>query len=165
MLQAFARYILQKKPDFMVYYYHKPLVKLPDMLAELEKYPYLTEEDIAIMQAYVDEKKVDGHGGFLETGALYDVCPELIDLEKYRAVDGTSCHRFDEFTKRGIYTPFGWMGNFPNSLGCSYHDGLNPRIAKAIAQKTTEQSAEIFKFLREETISDEYHEEWLAKQN
>jgi len=164
MLQSFTRYILQKKPDFMVYYTNKGLVKPQSILNELEKYPYLTEEDVAVLQGFVDEKKFDGHGGFFETGALYDVCPELIDLDKYRAVDGTSNHRFDAFTEHKIYTPFGWMGNFPNSLGCSYHEGLNPRIAKAIAQRTVEESADIFKFLREETISDEYYQEWIAKQ-
>jgi len=164
MLQAFTRYILQKKPDYMVYFFHKSLVKMQDLLDELDKYPYLTQEDVAIMQSYADAKKKDGHGGFMETGALYDVCPELIDLDKYRAVDGTSCHRFDEFTRHKIYTPFTWMGDYPNSLHCDYHDGLNERIAKAIAQKTTEESAAVFKFLREETVSDEYHKEWLAKQ-
>lgn len=164
MLQAFTRYILQKKPDYMVYFFHKSLVKMPELLDEVDKYPYLTQEDIAIMQAYADAKKKDGHGGFMETGALYDVCPELIDLDKYRAVDGTSCHRFDGFTKHKIYTPFGWMGDYPNSLHCDYHDGLNARIAKAIAEKTVEESAAVFKFLREETVSDEYYKEWIAKQ-
>ena len=66
MLQSFARYILQKKPDFMVYYFGKGLMNMAEILSELDKYPYLTQEDVAIMQAYVDENKKDGHGGFMD---------------------------------------------------------------------------------------------------
>lgn len=164
MLDAFARYILQKKPDFLVYVYYKGLVNPAEILEELEKYPYLTQEDVAVLQSYVDEKKKDGHGGFTETAALYDVCPELITLDKWKIVDGTSNHRFDGFTQHKFYTPFGWMGNYPNSLGADYHEGLNERIAKAFGQRTVEKSASAFKFIREETVSLEYHKEWMAKQ-
>ncbi len=33
-----------------------------------------------------------------------------------------------------------------------------------MGQRTVELTANVFKFLREETISTEYHKEWLAKQ-
>lgn len=164
MLSAFSRYMLQKKPDYILFTYYKGLIKPEDILAEREKYPYLTQEDFDVIQAYVDEKKFDGHGGFLETGALYDVCPELIDLEIWPTVDGNSNHRFDEFGKYGVSTHFAWMGNYPNSLSSSYHAGLNERIAKAMAQRTVEKTAAVFRFIREETISDEYYKEWIAKQ-
>lgn len=164
MLDSFARYILQKKPEYSVYTCYKGLVKVSEMLEELEKYPYLTEGDVAILKDYAEKKKKDGHGGFCETGALYDVCPELISLEKWKEVDGTSRHLFDGFTENQVYTPFGWMGDYPNSLSCDYHEGLNERIARAMGQKTVEKSAAIFKFLREETVSRPYHKAWLAKQ-
>ena len=164
MLSSFTRYMLQKKPDYMLYTFNKGLIKAEEILEELEKYPYLTQEDIAVLESYVEEKKFDGHGGFFETGALYDVCPELIDLKKWKTVDGLSTRRFSGFSKHGVNTHFSWMANHPNSLDASYHDGLNERIAKAIAQKTVEKSADAFQFLREETISDEYYKEWIAKQ-
>lgn len=164
MLNAFARYMLQKKPDYILYVYGESLPSLPAILANPEKYPYLTEEDIAVMQSYVDQKKRDGHGGFLETGSLYDVCPELIDLNKWGAVDGTSTHRFDATDKKGIYSPFAWMADFPNSLDGDYHEGLNERIAKAMGQWKTETIADAFALLRQETVTEEYYKEWLAKQ-
>lgn len=164
MLSAFSRYILQKKPDYMVYVYYQSLVNLQCILDEQEKYPYLLPEDLAIMQDFLDEKKFDGHGGFVESGVLYDICPQHIDLEKWKTVDGVSTRRFAAFYEHKFYTPFAWMGDQPNSLHCDYHDGLNPRIAKAMAQRTVEESAEAFKFIREETISDEYYKEWIAKQ-
>ena len=164
MLDAFARFMLQKKPNFVILTYSKNLVKPADILADLDNYPYLTQEDIATMQAFVDAKKFDGHGGFMETGALYDVCPELIDLEKWKMVDGLPNQRFAGFEKHNVGTHYHWMGKYPNSLSCSYHEGLNPRIAKVMAQRTVEESATAFKFIREETVSLEYHKEWLAKQ-
>ena len=44
-----------------------------------------------------------------------------------------------------------------------YGYGVNERIAKAIAAKTVEGTAKAFKFLREETVSQEYQKQWLAK--
>ena len=164
MLQSFTRYILQKKTDYLVYCAFSHLIPPQNILAEIEKYPYLTQEDIAVLQSYVDEKELDGHGGFTETGALYDVCPELIDLNKWGTVSGETCHRMDAFDEADVYSPFTWMANFPNSLDGPYHAGLNERIAKAFGQKTVEQVAKTFKFIREETVSLEYHKEWLAKQ-
>ena len=164
MLDAFARYMLQKKPAYMLYQYYKGSAKITAILDELEKYPYLTQEDKEVLQSFVDAKKFDGHGGFQETGALYDVCPDKIDMSLWGAVSGESIHRFDIFREYGVGTHFAWMGNYPNSLSCSYHPGLNERIAKALGQRTVEDSARAFKFLREETISDEYYKEWIAKQ-
>ena len=164
MLNAFARYMLQKKPCYQVFVYGERMAHLPSILAHIEKYPYLTEEDIAIMQDYVDKKKTDGHGGFLETGALYDVCPELIDLDKFGEVSGESIHLFDHIEKKGIYSGFTWMANQPNSLDCTYHAGLNARIAKAMGQWKTETYADAFRTLRDETVTEEYHKQWLEKQ-
>ncbi len=164
MLQNFARSILQKKADFQVFVYYIPNAKPENLLAEKEKYPYLTEEDLACLESYVDQKKKGGHGCFIETALCYDVCPHLCRLDKMNEVDGTSTGLFDEFQKRKIYTPFSWMANYPNSLTADRHEGLNERIAKAVAQYAVEKSAETFRFLKEERVSEEYLKQWLAKQ-
>ena len=164
MLNAFARFVLQKKPDFLVYHYYQKMATPDQVLAEREKYPYLTAEDERIMQDYVDAGKKDGHGGFVETSCLYDICPELVRLDRIDAFSGTSNRRFDEFDQKGIFTPFAWMGNYPNSYSCDIHYGINERIARAIAAKTVEKTADAFKFLREENISTQYQKEWMAKQ-
>ncbi|MBE6966553.1 MAG: hypothetical protein E7441_11045 [Ruminococcaceae bacterium] len=77
---------------------------------------------------------------------------------------GVSTKRFAEFDKHKVYTPFGWMGDYPDSYSADMHYGLNERIARAIGEKTVENTCEAFKFIREETISVEYHKEWLANQ-
>lgn len=164
LLNAFTRMFLQKKLDCMVFHYYQKMATPKDVLEDLSDFPYLTQEDIAILQDYVDCGKKDGHGGFVETGCLYDICPELIRLDRIDALDGTSSHVFDGFEAHGIHTPFNWDGNYPNSLEADIHYGMNERIARALAQKTVERTQKAFKFLREETASLEFHKQWYEKQ-
>ena len=106
---------------------------------------------------------VNGHGCFTEKGWLYALRPDLVRLDLMNKKNGTSTHRFDEFAKNGIYTPFAWMANYPDSLTADYHEGMNERIAKVMLDRLVEQLASAFKFLKEETISEAYYEEWAAK--
>lgn len=164
MLNAFARQILQKNPNYQVYVFQYGLPSMQVLLDNADQYPYLTEEDISCIRSYVEEGKKDGHGGFVETSCCYDACPEDCRLENRDKLSGESTHLFKGFGEHSLYTPFEWMGNYPNSLGCSYHDGINERIAKAIGEMQTKKAAAAFKFLKEETVSSEYHAQWLKKQ-
>ncbi len=165
MLNNFARSTLQKKNGYMVFVVNEDLGNcMPKKILEnLEKYPELTEDDIAILRDYVDNNKAGGHGCFTETGWIYNLRPDLVRLDLMDKKNGESIHRFDEFSKRKIYTPFGWMGDYPDSLSASYHAGLNERIARVMSERVTEQLADVFRFLKAETISDKYYEEWVAK--
>ena len=104
-----------------------------------------------------------GHACFSETAMTYEFRPETIRLDKIQAESGESTHRFDAFDAHSIQTHFGWMGNYPNSYHGSNDYVLNERIAKDMADMTVQKLARIFKFLKNETISDEYQAEWLAK--
>ncbi len=164
MLQAFARYMLQKHHDYVVYYYYQKLPLVSTLIEKKDTYSYLTDEDMAILEDYVAKKKVDGHGGFVETGMMYDLYPDLTRLDLIDARDPSSTGRFDEFTKNNIFTGLIWMANRPHSYDCDIHYGMNERIARAISEETVSNTADAFDFLRNETVSMEYHKEWLAKQ-
>jgi len=164
MLQAFCCEMLNKHPEILVFHYYMAMPRPAELLAEIEKYPYLEEEDIQSFREFTDEKKYDGHGGFIETSCLYDICPEAIRLDRMDALDSLSTGRFDAFVEHGLFTRFIWNGNFPNSYSATPHYRVNARVARAFGQKTVENMAAMFKFLKEETISDEYLEEYLAKQ-
>ena len=163
MLQNFARSTLVNKKDYLVYvYYASSSYCVPKMLlANIGNYPYLTEEDIRVLEAYGD--KAGGHGCFTETGLMYDARPDLTRLDLMNVLDGTSTHRWDGFSKRGIYSPFGWMANYPNSLTADYHAGMNERIARAMTEAIVNVLADVFKFLKEETVSLEFYKEWAEK--
>lgn len=165
MLNNFARSVLQKRNGYNVFVVSENLgACMPKkILEQIEKHPSLTEEDVAVLKSYVENVKFAGHGCFTETGWLYALRPDLVRLDLMDKLDGRSTNLFDEFSKLGIYTPFGWMGNYPNSLTADYHPGLNERIAGAMSDICVNQLAEVFKFLKEETISEEYYASWAAK--
>ena len=77
---------------------------------------------------------------------------------------GENTGRFKKFGELGIATPFSWMANYPNSYDGTFHEGLNERISRATFDYSVELLVDVIKFLKTETISDEYHKEWLAKQ-
>ena len=165
MLNNFARSTLQKKTGYMVYVFSSPLGEcMPAKILERkDEFPILTAEDIKVLEDYVNEGKKGGHGCFTETGWLYHLLPDLVRLDLMNAKDGTSRHVWDGFSQRKIYSPFGWAANFPDSLGGDYHQGMNERIAKVMNDIAVDLLADVFKFLKEETVSDKFYEQWAAK--
>ncbi len=164
MISQFLRSVLAEKNEYLIYGYSVgsdfPVPK--KLLAA--GYKYLTAEDRQVLQEYVDAKKRFGHACFVETGWIYGMRPETVRLDKMDQESGASTHRFDDFTAMGVETPFSWMGNYPNSYGGDSHPGMNERIARAMIEYSVKKVSGIYKFLKNETISTEYLQEWLAKQ-
>lgn len=164
MLSAFSRSVLYEKTDYMVYTYSLGSdFATPKKLLQ-KNYPYLTKEDKEVLKKYNEDKKRYGHACFIETGWVYGVRPETVRLDKITAESGESVHRFDEFASRKISTPFAWMADYPNSYAGDAHEGMNERIARAMVEFSTDALCEIIRFLKNETISNEYQKEWLEKQ-
>ena len=165
MISYFSRGVLYEKTPYSVFDYALGSdFATPKKLLN-EGYKYLTTEDRKILQSYNDEKKRFGHADFIETGWVYGTRPETVRLDKVYDESYESTHRFDEFNKLRINTPFAWMANFPNSYEGDMHDGMNERIARAMVDYSVGKLCEVINFLKEETISDEYKKEWIAKQH
>lgn len=163
MLNNFARSILQERNDFIVMVTYTSLPFPEKIMSRVQDFPYLTKEDIAILEDYIAQGKKGGHGCFTETGVLYNICPDLVRLDLMDAVCGDSTHMFDDFDKHSIYTPFSWMGNYADSLQGSYHAGMNERIARAMGEYVTNSLADTVRFVKNEKVSEEYHRRWLEK--
>ena len=164
MISHFLRSTLYEKRDYLVYDY-APGSDFPTPNKLLSgQYGHLTQEDRKILTDYIEAKKRYGHACFIETGWIYATHPELVRLDKIDAESGSSTHRFDEFTKRKINSPFAWMANYPNSYAGDMHEGMNERIAAAMMEYSVTKTAEVFRFLKTETISTDYHREWIEKQ-
>ena len=69
MLNYFNRAMLEKQPEILVYHYYQSMAYPDKVLADLESFPYLTEEDIAILQSFTDAGKRDGHGALWRPAA------------------------------------------------------------------------------------------------
>lgn len=164
MISYFTRSVLYEKSPYSVFDYSlgSDFATPKKLLAG--KYDYLTKEDRKVLQSYVDEKKRFGHADFIETGWVYGVRPGTVRLDKIYQEDNASTHRFDGFSKLKINSPFSWMANFPNSYEGDMHDGMNERIARAMVEYSAQRLAEVISFLKNETTSVEYKNEWLYKQ-
>ncbi len=164
MISYFLRSVLYEKTPYSVFDYSLGSDFATPKKILNEGYKYLTTEDRKILQSYTDEKKRFGHADFIETGWVYGVRPETVRLDKANQESNLSTHRFDEFSNRRINTPFAWMANFPNSYEGDMHDGMNERIARAMVDYSVSRLSDVLKFLKQETISEEYKREWLEKQ-
>lgn len=169
MLSLFSRAMLQENPNVMTFIAGTNCgLKKDEVLqtiADDYSLDYLTEEDRESLRDFVAQKKAAGHACILETAKAYYYEPETVDPSRIAAENGDSIHRFDEFSKHKITSPFSWMADFPNSYSGSNDYTFNERIARAITEFYPPKLAESIRFLKNETISDEYHAEWLAKQN
>jgi creatinine amidohydrolase/Fe(II)-dependent formamide hydrolase-like protein len=163
MLSNFSRSVLEEKRDYMVFIARGvPLAKRCNAILDA-KFDYLTDEDKEILRDFIVSKKLTGHGCFVETATAYGLYPHLVRLDKMTEEDGHNTHRFDEFAVHGLETPFTWMANYPNSYTGEPHP-INERIARAMVDVEVAAVAKTIKFLKEETVSDEYLKEWSAKQ-
>jgi creatinine amidohydrolase len=168
MLGLFTRGMLQENPNVMLFTYGTNCgIKKDDALTEIaEDYSldYLTEEDRQSLRDFVAQKKESGHACIIETAKAYHYCPESVNPDRITEESGDSIHRFDAFSKQKISSPFSWMANYPNSYGGSNEYRFNAQIARAITEYYPPKLAEAIRFLKNETISDEFHAEWLKKQ-
>lgn len=164
MISEFSRSVLYEKTDYMVYDYSigSDFATPKKLLGE--NYSYLTKEDKEILKDYIAQKKRFGHACFVETGWVYGVRPETVRLDKIDAESGQSVHRFDAFADLKINTPYAWMADYPNSYAGDMHEGMNERIARAMVEFSVDKLLGVVRFLKDETISDNYKEEWLKKQ-
>ena len=163
MISYFSRNVLYSKKDYMVFDYSIGSDFATPKKLLSDNYGPLTAEDRKILQDYVDQKKQYGHACFIETGWVYATHPQYVRLDKIAQESGSSTHRFDEFTKRKINSPFAWMADYPNSYAGDMHEGMNERIAGAMLEFSVRKMTEIIGFLKSETISDEYKKEWMKK--
>ena len=163
MISNFTRSTLYKNEGYLVFDYSPGSdFPLPNKLLS-GNYGKLTKEDCDILKDYTEKKKRYGHACFIETGWIYATHPHLVRLDKADAESGSSTHRFDDFAKLKINSPFAWMANYPNSYAGDMHEGMNERIASAMMEYSVTKAAAVFKFLKEETVSREYYKEWVLK--
>ena len=90
--------------------------------------------------------------------------PDLVDLSRIDDVDGRATGRLSHLSRAGFYSPFEWMADYPNSLASDTHEGMNERIGKCFFHYTVKKTAEAFRLLKEDTLTEEYFKEWSDKQ-
>ena len=164
MLGTFVRGMLQENPKVMLFITDTNNGLKFEKIADDLSLDYLTDEDRAVLMTAAERKKEAGHGCIMETAWMYHYAPETVQLDKIAAVSGASTHLFDDFSANGIQTPFTWMANYPNSYTAWTDYEMNERIARAITEHCENMLVKRLAFLKNETVSDDYHAQWLDKQ-
>lgn len=127
-------------------------------------FPQLTDEDIATLEAFTAQKMETGHGCFQETLSALGVKPDMVRLDLMNSEDGCSTHRFDHVEKAGLYNPYNWLGNQPNSLQATYHPGANERLGAASRKLMIEKTVKLYRALKDDEeylkINDEWNSSW-----
>ena len=57
------------------------------------------------------------------------------------------------------------MADYPDSLASDTHEGMNERIGKCFFNYTVKKTAEAFRLLKNDLLTEEYFNEWLTKQD
>jgi len=169
MLGLFSRRMLEENPNILIYTTSVCSFKTLEITEAIqnnpEKYSYLTEEDKASLIDFVEKKKSSGHACIRETAMAYHFQPDSVRLDKISQESGDNVRRFTALSNSKVTSPMAWMADFPNSYSGSNDYVMNERIARAISEYDIDLFAKKIHFLKEETISEEYQKEWIAKQS
>lgn len=115
-----------------------------------DAYPELLPSDVEVIRDHVEEGKLDGHGGLLETALMLAIRPELVKMERLGEVSGLSTHKGDPLAEAGLQSTAFWYLNFPNGGFCG-HDpvGATARIGKLLLRLSAEKAAHAARVFKE----------------
>lgn len=114
-------------------------------------YPELLPEDIEVIRDHVENGKLDGHGGLLETAMMLAIRPDLVNLDALGKVSGLPTHNADRLAAAGLQSTVFWYLNFPNGGYCG-HDPVaaSARIGKLLVRLSAEKAANAARVFKEE---------------
>lgn len=164
LLTTFCRSNREKKLDYVVMFANSYGTSPRDMkkaFAERrEDFPYITDEDIGIVDKYLAAEKSKGHGDFDELLLVYNESPETIDISKMGDEDGEDTFRTARLREFGIFSGGNFLADCPNSYSATYFPYVNERLAKAYTEIRVDYIAKMFKVVKEDTVLLEENEKW-----
>ncbi len=165
ILKNFINSTFHNKKDYVVMTFYNKLAGPADLLQLLadegrSALPELTDEDIAVLHDYVDQKKTGGHACFAETASMLGSMPELVRLDRIQAVDGLSTGQADFLSNLAVEGNF-WSVNHPNNYAGHAPLGCNERIGRCTVRLMTENLVQVLRTVKN---SDEMLD-WNEKRN
>lgn len=155
MLSNFVRAMRYEKKPYKVFSCFNKLVTPPillDMIAKngRESLPLLTDEDVAILQEYVDQGGYGGHACFSESGMMLGTEPEFVRMDRCDVDSGLTTHRADFLVEAGIDYGSWWNLNYPNSFHGTSPRKLTQTIADTMVSVAVDNLAKKFAVLRDD---------------
>lgn len=158
-LKNFIRAVTAEKKDYEIFMYYNKLIgpkEILDLLARQGRaeFPALTDEDIAVMEAFVAAGKRDGHAGFAESAMVMGTYPELVRLDRCEAESGVTTGIAAPLEKLDINWANSWYVNFPNAYAGHAPIGLNQRIADTAVEISVRRTVEVLKLLKDDSVME-----------
>lgn len=165
LLTTLSNMTKESKKDYVVVcadsYQTTEVTMLEEFKNNREHYPDITDEDVALLQKYVDTRTAWGHADLDEMLLVSESRPETVDVSLMGNESGESTHRTDHLREMGIYSAANlWFINYPNSFAGTHFPHVNERLASAYMKHRVEFMAKLYKVIKEDTTLLAANEEW-----
>ena len=126
---------------------------LEAVTAHPEQFPYITPEDIAILEGFANTFRdgfEDGHASFRETALVMGLAPEWVRTDRASAEPGLSTGRADYLSRADLSFAPGWSANYPNAFQGYDPVGCTENIGKALVQICAKRMSGLYRLLKED---------------
>ena len=155
LMRFFERSMGMKKRDYEVFTMDIELYEPRKILADIEagkkdKYPRLTDADIAVLQDYADNGGWDGHGGLVECAYMMATRPEYLRIDKCNDTINNGNGKGNPVIEKKLDWNKLWGLHHPHA-----HDGysgakLTPNVAHTLYELERDRVADVFKFVKDD---------------
>ena len=169
LLKNFLRSTDHEKKDYTVMFRNEYQFNYTSLVKELSagvRYPELSDEDVAYLKKFVEDKKTGGHACLNETSIMLKINPDSVRMDRIHALDGKSRKKTDYLAKKGIGIQGPctfWLEDHPDSYEGDHPDGASARIGEAILKRRIELQAEATRLLKMDDRVLEWRREWNEK--
>ena len=170
VIANFLRSTAHEKKDYVVMARNDYQYGYQDILKDIdengEQFPELTAADIAYLRDFAEHRYMLGHGGINESSIMCAINPEHVDMSRAGVDDGTSRHRTEYLSRKGIRVSGSgmfWLTDFPDSFSGEHLEGANARIGNVILKKRIALQAEACRLLKMDDRVLEWNDEHNAK--
>lgn len=156
MFKTLVRQLEQKEKPYKVFYSTvannsvlQPEIFVKQITEDPEKFPMITETDIAVMKSWIPTGYQGGHANFLETADVMATRPHLVAPDRYYAENGINNHRTDYMTALGINIKGDWGCRYPNSYSGAAPHGCSQTIGQAMLKLHVERVVRVIRDIKE----------------
>lgn len=156
MFKTLVRQLEQKEKPYKVFFSTvannsmlQPEIFVKQITEGPEKFPMITETDIAVMKSWIPTGYQGGHANFLETADVMATRPHLVAPDRYYAEDGINNHRCDYLTDLGVSIKGGWSCRYPNSYSGAAPHGCSQSIGQAMLKLHVERAVRVIRAIKE----------------
>ena len=164
LLNVFLRKLENKAHDYVVVVVHMMSEVAGRIAAKIEaegreRFPYLTDEDVAVVNDYyLNQKKSAGHAVFGETAYTFGAHPETVKMDRMGTIDGTPLNLTKKFKDAGItIRDGGFFVNYPHCISGPEPTDVTETIGKAAIEVEAERIANAFKVIKEDEDLIRWH--------